>query len=150
MPRLRVSHVTTYDYANPVTFGEHRMMLRPRDSHDLRIISTNLAIDPQPVTDSDLAIDPDPVTDSELAIEPDVALETFAAALTPAEAEGEAPHQLPTPEAEGEPLTFVVDAAGETTPLPQAEAEGEAHHQPTADAEGEANQPPAPEAEGEA
>jgi transglutaminase-like putative cysteine protease len=48
MPRLRVSHVTTYDYANPVTFGEHRMMLRPRDSHDLRIISTNLAIDPQP------------------------------------------------------------------------------------------------------
>ena len=48
MPRLKVSHITTYDYANPVTFGEHRMMFRPRDSHDLRILSTNLIIEPQP------------------------------------------------------------------------------------------------------
>ncbi len=48
MRRLRVSHVTTYDYANPVSFGDHRMMLRPRDSHDLRIISTHLDITPQP------------------------------------------------------------------------------------------------------
>ena len=50
MRRLRVSHVTTYDYANPVRFGDHRMMLRPRDSHDLRILSTSLAIDPKPVS----------------------------------------------------------------------------------------------------
>ncbi|HTJ64665.1 MAG TPA: transglutaminase family protein [Alphaproteobacteria bacterium] len=48
MRRLKVSHITTYDYANPVTFGEHRMMFRPRDSHDLRILSTNLIIEPQP------------------------------------------------------------------------------------------------------
>ena len=48
MRRLKVSHVTTYDYANPVSFGDHRMMLRPRDSHDLRIISTHLNITPQP------------------------------------------------------------------------------------------------------
>ncbi len=48
MRRLKVSHVTTYDYANPVSFGDHRMMLRPRDSHDLRIISTHLSITPEP------------------------------------------------------------------------------------------------------
>jgi transglutaminase-like putative cysteine protease len=48
MRRLKVSHVTTYDYANPVSFGDHRMMLRPRDSHDLRIISTHLSISPEP------------------------------------------------------------------------------------------------------
>ena len=46
MRRLKVSHVTTYDYANPVRFGDHRMMLRPRDSHDLRLIDTALSITP--------------------------------------------------------------------------------------------------------
>jgi transglutaminase-like putative cysteine protease len=48
MRRLKVSHVTTYDYANPVSFGDHRMMFRPRDSHDLRILSTYLGITPEP------------------------------------------------------------------------------------------------------
>jgi transglutaminase-like putative cysteine protease len=48
MRRLKVSHVTTYDYANPVSFGDHRMMFRPRDSHDLTIISTYLGIAPEP------------------------------------------------------------------------------------------------------
>jgi len=38
MPVLTVTHTTTYRYANPVTFGEHRMMMRPRDSHDLRLM----------------------------------------------------------------------------------------------------------------
>ena len=48
MRRLKVSHITTYDYANPVSFGDHRMMLRPRDSHDLSIVSTHLSITPEP------------------------------------------------------------------------------------------------------
>ena len=47
MQRLSVYHVTTYHYAQPVTFGEHRMMLRPRDSHDLRLLSAELRINPQ-------------------------------------------------------------------------------------------------------
>jgi hypothetical protein len=34
MPSLTIRHVTTYRYRQPVAFGEHRMMLRPRDSHD--------------------------------------------------------------------------------------------------------------------
>ncbi len=48
MRRLKVSHRTIYDYASPVRFGDHRMMLRPRDSHDLRILSTGLTITPRP------------------------------------------------------------------------------------------------------
>lgn len=48
MRRLRVHHLTVYRYANPVTFGDHRMMLRPLGSHDLRVVATRLAIAPQP------------------------------------------------------------------------------------------------------
>jgi transglutaminase-like putative cysteine protease len=46
MPVLTVTHTTTYRYANPVTFGEHRMMMRPRDSHDLRLMETSLILRP--------------------------------------------------------------------------------------------------------
>jgi transglutaminase-like putative cysteine protease len=47
MTILNVLHRTRYRYANPVSFGDHRMMLRPRDSHDLRLIDTGLTIAPQ-------------------------------------------------------------------------------------------------------
>ena len=50
MPRhLVVRHKTEYSYREPVTFGRHRMMFRPRDSHSLRILDTKLAINPYPV-----------------------------------------------------------------------------------------------------
>ena len=48
MRLLRVRHVTTYRYSEPVKFGEHRMMFRPRESHDLRLLSTKLDILPRP------------------------------------------------------------------------------------------------------
>jgi transglutaminase-like putative cysteine protease len=41
-----VVHRTEYHYARPVALGEHRLMSRPRDSHDLRLIGTALAITP--------------------------------------------------------------------------------------------------------
>jgi transglutaminase-like putative cysteine protease len=44
--RLTVDHKTTYRYRRPVTFGEHRLMFRPRDSHDLRLLDTRLTIRP--------------------------------------------------------------------------------------------------------
>lgn len=47
MKRLHVHHSTVYRYKRPVTFGEHRMMFRPRDSHDLRLVSTVLRIEPE-------------------------------------------------------------------------------------------------------
>ena len=49
MNLLTVRHVTTYRYRQPVSFGEHRMMLRPRDSYDQRLIEARLVIEPEPV-----------------------------------------------------------------------------------------------------
>ncbi len=49
MKLLTVRHVTTYRYRRPVSFGEHRMMFRPRDSYDQRLIDSRLVIEPQPV-----------------------------------------------------------------------------------------------------
>jgi transglutaminase-like putative cysteine protease len=46
MKLLTVRHATTYHYDAPVTFGQHRLMLRPRDSHDLRLVGAELALSP--------------------------------------------------------------------------------------------------------
>src|SRR5271166_4842351 len=48
MPVIKVHHVTTYRYQQPVIFGEHRMMLRPRDSYDQKLLETILKITPEP------------------------------------------------------------------------------------------------------
>ena len=45
---LIVRHVTTFRYRQPVAFGEHRMMLRPRDFHDQRVIEASLENSPEP------------------------------------------------------------------------------------------------------
>jgi len=46
MKHLTVRHATTYRYARPVFFGPHRLMLRPRDSHDLRLVNAELTLSP--------------------------------------------------------------------------------------------------------
>lgn len=43
---LTIDHVTVYRYRQPVSFGEHHLMFRPRDSHDLRFVNSNLIISP--------------------------------------------------------------------------------------------------------
>ena len=48
MRLLTVRHITTYRYSEPVKLGEHRMMFRPRESHDLRLLKARLEIAPQP------------------------------------------------------------------------------------------------------
>ena len=48
MPFLTIDHVTTYRYKQPVSFGEHRLMVRPRESHDQHLVEARLAIDPPP------------------------------------------------------------------------------------------------------
>ena len=45
---ITVRHATTYRYRQPVAFGEHRMMLRPRDSHDQKLLDAKLFITPEP------------------------------------------------------------------------------------------------------
>jgi transglutaminase-like putative cysteine protease len=48
MAAISVVHRTVYRYAAPVRLGEHRLMCRPRDSHDLRLLDTGLSIAPKP------------------------------------------------------------------------------------------------------
>jgi transglutaminase-like putative cysteine protease len=48
MTILTVRHITTYQYKQPVSFGEHRMMLRPRESRDQRLLGSKLEITPKP------------------------------------------------------------------------------------------------------
>jgi len=44
--RLRVEHVTEYRYRRPVRFGRHRLVVRPREGHDLRVERMTLRIEP--------------------------------------------------------------------------------------------------------
>jgi transglutaminase-like putative cysteine protease len=46
LDRLTVRHTTIYRYRRPVEFGPHRLMLRPRDGHDLRLVSIELELTP--------------------------------------------------------------------------------------------------------
>jgi len=48
MPILTIRHVTTYYYRQPVAFGSHRMMLRPRDDGDQKVLRSGIAITPEP------------------------------------------------------------------------------------------------------
>ena len=48
MPILSIRHLTRYQYREPVALGEHRMMFRPRESYDQRLISCDLTISPTP------------------------------------------------------------------------------------------------------
>ena len=46
MQILSIIHRTEYSYREPVRFGEHRLLFRPRDSHDMRLLDSRLKILP--------------------------------------------------------------------------------------------------------
>ncbi len=46
MARLTILHETQYSYERPVSFGQHRLMLRPRDTHALRVVEAGLTVSP--------------------------------------------------------------------------------------------------------
>lgn len=48
MKRYKIVHRTVYTFNGPVTLGPHYLMLRPRESHELRIEASVLQIDPAP------------------------------------------------------------------------------------------------------
>lgn len=48
MAVLTVRHLTRYRYARPVRLGEHRIMYRPREAHDQRILEERIVITPEP------------------------------------------------------------------------------------------------------
>ena len=61
-----IIHTTVYSYRQPVTFGEHRVMFRPRDSHDLRVLATDLEVSP----DCDVRMIQDPHSNSVALVQP--------------------------------------------------------------------------------
>jgi transglutaminase-like putative cysteine protease len=89
MRLLTVRHLTIYRYSEPVRFGEHRMMFRPRESHDLRLVATKLEILPHPsglrwvhdVFDNSVAIATFNEAASELRFESTVTLEQIETPL---------------------------------------------------------------------
>src|SRR3984893_16555618 len=89
MSLLTVRHVTIYRYRDPVRLGEHRMMFRPRESHDLKLLRTSLRIVPTParlrwlhdVFDNSIAIAEFDGSTSELRFESVVTLEHFETSL---------------------------------------------------------------------
>lgn len=46
MTTLTIRHETRYSYDQPVSFTQHRLLVRPRDSHAIRIIRATLELSP--------------------------------------------------------------------------------------------------------
>jgi transglutaminase-like putative cysteine protease len=46
MQRVTVTHATTYRYDRAVDLGPHRMMLRPRETRDLRLVAFRMEVTP--------------------------------------------------------------------------------------------------------
>jgi len=85
MRLLTVRHVSTYRYSEPVRLGDHWMMFRPRESHDLRLLDSRLNISPRPadlrwlhdVFDNSLAVASFDTETTELRFESQVTLEHY-------------------------------------------------------------------------
>ncbi|MBS0450423.1 MAG: transglutaminase family protein [Proteobacteria bacterium] len=61
-----ITHTTTYRYAEPVSFGLHRVMFRPRESHDLRVLATDLQVSPP----ASIRLIQDPYSNSVALVQP--------------------------------------------------------------------------------
>jgi transglutaminase-like putative cysteine protease len=89
MSVLTVRHLTVYRYSKPVGLGEHRMMFRPRESYDLKLLKSKLDITPEPaslrwlhdVFDNSVAVATFDGDTSELRFDSTVTLELLETAL---------------------------------------------------------------------
>ena len=48
MAKIGIVHTTEYTYRNPVGLLRHKLMVRPDESHDLRLHSATLKVEPEP------------------------------------------------------------------------------------------------------
>ena len=48
MAKISIVHTTEYIYRNPVGLLRHKLMVRPDESHDLRLHSATLKVEPEP------------------------------------------------------------------------------------------------------
>jgi transglutaminase-like putative cysteine protease len=105
---LTVRHVTVYRYTKPVELGEHRMMFRPRESHDLSLVQAKLEISPRPsglrwlhdVFDNSVTIATFSGPTRELRFDSTVTLEHRETAL---------PHYVLEPDAQAFPFNYADD-----------------------------------------
>jgi transglutaminase-like putative cysteine protease len=104
---LNVRHTTVYRYSRPVRLGDHRLMLRPRDSHDLRLLQTSLKFSPaasvrwiHDVFGNSVAIASFAEPAAELRIESHLQIETYVV---------ERPPGAITPDAVSYPFIYTAD-----------------------------------------
>ena len=112
MPRVCITHTTEYRYARPVQPTTHRLMLRPRDLHDLRVLSATIGVTPRPATtrwahdvfgNSVCTLDWDPIqTTDTLRLVSILDLEHFPAAA-------ELPHESLDPVAATYPFSYAAE-----------------------------------------
>ena len=101
-----IVHTTVYQYSEPVGFGVHRVMFRPRDSHDQRVLATDLQVSPH----SDIRLIQDTYSNSIALVQPtEPATELrFTCSFAIAHVPGEGWPPL-SPAAEYLPFTYTFD-----------------------------------------
>ena len=84
MQRFQILHRTYYNYTGEVVLGTHRLLLRPREDHELRIESFSLTVSPdanvywhRDVEDNSVAIASFSAPATQLAIEVDMVIQQF-------------------------------------------------------------------------
>jgi transglutaminase-like putative cysteine protease len=84
MQRLRICHLTIYEFPNLVTLQPHRLLIRPREGHDVRIESSKLDISPahrvrwhRDVFDNSVAVVRFRETAQRLAIDSEVVIQHY-------------------------------------------------------------------------
>ncbi len=84
MRRIQISHQTRYLFAGRVTLGPHRLLLRPREGHNLLIESSKLHIEPAAMLrwhsdafDNSIAVASFELTASELLIASQVVVQHY-------------------------------------------------------------------------
>jgi transglutaminase-like putative cysteine protease len=85
MRRLKIVHRTYYNFPNSVQLGPHRLLLRPRDGHDVRIESSTLQTEPsselrwlRDVYDNSVAVATFDTAAAQLAILSEVVVQHYA------------------------------------------------------------------------
>jgi len=84
MRRLSINHVTEYQFSGPVSLQPHRLLLRPRENHNVRIESSVLEIFPahtlqwkRDVLDNSLAVASFPAPAHRLRISSDLVIQHY-------------------------------------------------------------------------
>lgn len=84
MQRYKIIHRTYYNYSSTVTLGEHHLLLRPRENHELRIESFTLNTNPKAkilwhrdIEDNSVAIASFSDTTQQLFIESEVIIQQY-------------------------------------------------------------------------